>query len=262
MATPTVIFSHIFCTLVALCLSQTALANESLIQTESISSKPLPTQNMTPLALALDLGWDSKYISQGRDNLQNGGIYWMNVSVQYNNLTTYALVGRGDNQAYTEWNIGFEYTLNLAEQLEATLGYQRIEGFSNNHYQDNELFGELAYTAAPWLVPSVNYVYSTEAAGYFVEVSLHSYWNVTDRFALTPYITQGFDFKYRTENHNGRNHLQFGLEASYQITVDIHLIGHISHSIAQSDIEQEAAESGDFSSQDQTYAGIHLAMTF
>lgn len=262
MATPTVIFSHILCTLGVLCLNQTGLANESLIQTESISSQPLPTENMTPLALSLDLGWDSKYISQGRDNLKHGGIYWANASIQYNNLTTYALVGRGDSQTYTEWNIGFEYTFNVVEQLEANLGYQRIEGFSDNRCQDNELFGELAYTATPWLIPSVSYVYSTEAEGSFVEVSLHSYWNITDQFTLTPYITQGFDFKYRTEKHNGRNHLQLGLEASYQITSEINLSGHISHSIAQNDIEQEMAENGDTGSQDQTYAGIHVAMKF
>ncbi|MEL4282074.1 MULTISPECIES: hypothetical protein [Shewanella] len=243
-------------------LSHPCLANESLVQTEGVSSSVLPAATTAPWAANLDLGWDSKYVSQGRNNLAEGGIYWLNASVQYGNLTTYALVGRGDSQAYTEWNIGLEYALNLSEHLEANLGYQRIEGYSSSRCQDNELFAELAYTAAPWLVPSVSYVYSTEAAGYFVELSLHSYWQLSESFTLAPYITQGLDFKYRTEEHNGRNHLQFGLEANYDLADNMSLSGHISHSIAQDDIELEAAANGDFSSQDQTYAGVHFNMSF
>lgn len=243
------------------CFSHPCLANESLAQTEGILNSKLSAANV-PLTANIDLGWDSKYVSQGRNNLAKGGIYWMNTSIQYGNLTTYALVGRGDSQAYTEWNIGLEYALDLSEHLEANLGYQRIEGYSSSRCQDNELFAELAYTTKPWLVPSVSYVYSTEAAGYFVELSLHSYWQVTEQFTLSPYVTQGVDFKYRTEEHNGRNHLQFGLEASYNLTENMNISGHISHSIAQADIEQEAATNGDFSSQDQTYAGIHFNISF
>ncbi|MGL4222935.1 MAG: hypothetical protein ACRCSS_20140, partial [Shewanella sp.] len=97
---------------------------------------------------------------------------------------------------------------------------------------------------------------------YFVELSLHSYWQLTEQFALVPYITQGIDFKYSTEEHNGRNHLQFGLEASYNLAENIVISCHISHSIAQADIEQEAAANDDVNSQDQTYAGIHFNMSF
>ncbi|MGE6315511.1 hypothetical protein ACQKC1_06940 [Shewanella baltica] len=263
MATHSVkLMASILCTLGINGLSDNAFANESLESIESISSAGLPSQNSQALAVTLDLGWDSQYVSQGRNNLQDGGIYWLNTAVQQGNITAYALVGRGDSQAYTEWNIGLEYGFDVAENLEANVGYQRIEGYSNSRCHDNELFAELAYTAEPWLVPSASYVYSTEAAGYFVEVSLHSYWHVTDQLSLTPYITQGFDFKYRTEEHDGRNNLQFGLEASYQLSSCMSIDGHISHSIAQGDIEQEATANGDMSSQDETYAGIHFAITF
>ena len=204
------------------CFSHPCLANESLAQTEGILNSKLSAANV-PLTANIDLGWDSKYVSQGRNNLAKGGIYWMNTSIQYGNLTTYALVGRGDSQAYTEWNIGLEYALDLSEHLEANLGYQRIEGYSSSRCQDNELFAELAYTAKPWLVPSVSYVYSTEAAGYFVELSLHSYWQVTEQFTLSPYVTQGVDFKYRTEEHNAEESPD-DLQINHQIRVEAHLV--------------------------------------
>lgn len=219
-------------------------------------------QDSTPLALRVDIGWDSKYLSEGRNNLPDSGIFWLNAAAQYGNLTTYALVGRADNSAYTEWNIGLEYALSVSEHLDANIGYQRIESFSDGRNQDNELFAEIAYNRLPWLVPAISYVYSTEAAGYFVEASLHSNWPLSERFTLTPYIIQGFDFKYVTPDHNGRNHLQFGLEAHYQLTANIELYGHLSHSLAQSDIIREAQANGDLSSQDHTYAGLHLVMNF
>lgn len=244
------------CSLSLLCLSHSRAA-----AAEEQTTSVLPHAS-EPWAVTLDLGWDSAYLSQGRDNLQHSGIYWAYTEVQQGNFTTYALMGRGDNQAYTEWNLGLEYALAITEHLEAHLGYQRIEAYSDSRCRDNEFFAELAYTAVPWLVPSINYVYATEAAGYFVELSLHSPWELDDKFTLTPYITQGFDFKYRTEKHNGVNHLQFGLEVSYRVTTAMALTGHVSHSLAQADIEQEALANGEANSQDQTYAGLHFNWRF
>ncbi|MGS0729086.1 hypothetical protein ACVBKF_23000, partial [Shewanella sp. 0m-11] len=63
----------------------------------------------------IDLGWDSKYISEGRNNLDKGGIYWATAAVQKDNLNLYACVGRGDSQNYIEWNFGIEYGFQLSE---------------------------------------------------------------------------------------------------------------------------------------------------
>lgn len=216
----------------------------------------------TNLSLQLDGGWDSQYISQGRDNLEQGGIYWGSATLQTGNMNSYVVVGRGDQQDYTEWNIGLEYAMVLAENLEANLGYQRIEIYGTERCYDNEWFAELAYTAVPWLIPSINYTYSTEATGYFVEISLHSYWDITDAFSLIPYVTQGLDFHYVTQAHNGRNHLQLGLEMNYQVSPSFALTGHISHVIAQSDITLEAEQENNQASLDQTYAGVHINWQF
>ena len=63
----------------------------------------------------------------------------------------------------------------------------------------------------------LNYTYATEASGYFVELSLHSHWQVNEQLTLTPYVTQGFDFGYASQTHDGPNHLQFGVEACYSL---------------------------------------------
>ncbi|NRD72137.1 hypothetical protein HQQ94_02565 [Shewanella sp. VB17] len=218
------------------------------------------TENNTQYLI--DLGWDSHYISEGRNNLPKGGIMWSSVAIQHNNLNVYARLGSADSLHYNEWNLGLQYTFALTENLETTLGYQRLEFYGDQRCNDNELFGLLTYSAIEWLTPSINYTYSTEASGYFVEASLHSSWELINGFTLTPYLTQAFDFQYVTEEHNGRNHFQLGIETEYLFNHNITLSGHISRTFAQQDITLEANIEKPESGLDQTFAGIHFTWIF
>ena len=208
----------------------------------------------------LDLGWDSRYISEGRNNLDKGGIYWATAVYQYEHISLYAISGRADSEHYIEWNLGLEYGITLSDNLAGAVGYQRIEAYGDERCSDNEFFAYLEYTALDWLTPSLSYTYSTEAGGYFVEASLHSNWSLSDSITVTPYITQAFDFQYATEAHDGANHFQFGVEAEYQLPGELVLSGHISHIIAQEDIKLE--HSGDSADLNQTYMGLHLTWSF
>ncbi len=242
-----------------------AFADQSVNIDDSHSTKimeKLPLDNSGEIQTLFDLGWDSNYISEGRNNLDKGGIYWATASVQKNNLNAYVTAGRGDSQHYIEYNFGLEYGFELSENISGSVGYQRLEFYGDERAHDNEFFSSLEYSKYDWLVPSVSYTYSTEAAGYFVEVSLHSNWALTENLSVTPYVTQGFDFQYVTEQHDGANHFQLGVEAEYQLPNQWVLSGHISHSIAQEDIKLEARENGNTSGLDETYAGVHLSWSF
>ncbi|MBT1445139.1 hypothetical protein KJI95_11470 [Shewanella sp. JM162201] len=206
----------------------------------------------------LALGWDSKYVSEGRDNLGRGGIGWAVLAASFGNLTPYAVVGRADSEAFTEWNFGLEYALELMPDLDAHVGIQQVETYADERLSETELFAELAWHRIDWLIPSVAYTYSFETSGYFVELSLHSNWHIGEQFTLSPYITQGLDYQYVTEAHNGRNHLQFGLEAEYMLSDSLAVSGHISRSIAGHDIELEMGDEA----RDETFAGIHLHWSF
>ena len=222
---------------------------------------PLANAN-TPANIELDLSWESQYISQGRNNLDNGGIMWGIASVEKNGWAAFALVGRADQVHYTEWNAGLAYTFHVNENFDATLGYQRLAFYADEHASDNELFGSLTYTAISWFIPAVDYTYSTEAAGYFVEISAHSPWQLSQQVSIAPYIVQGFDFQYTSENYNGPNHLQLGIEVEYQLTNNLTLSGHISHTFAQEDIKREAQMNNNQNSLDETYSGIHFNWHF
>lgn len=226
-----------------------------------ISTPAQATADSEPI-IGFDLAWDNHYISEGRDNLDKGGITWGGASFEQENLTAFIVAGRADQVHYTEWNAGLEYTLSTHDDLDATFGYQRLEFYGDERASDNEFFSSLTYNGFSWFVPAVNYTFATEAGGYFVEVSLHSPWEVNEQLTITPYVVQGFDFQYSSEQHDGANHFQFGLEAEHQLNDSIALSAHISHSIAQDDIKQQASHDGVQDSLNQTYVGIHFNLTF
>ncbi|MCL1067330.1 hypothetical protein L2735_10990 [Shewanella olleyana] len=231
----------------------------SLISVSAMLSNQVHAEGVE---FGIDLGWDSKYISEGRNNLADGGVYLGAASVSSGDFTSYAAVVRGDSEHYTEWNFGLEYALNLHDNLETIVGYQRLEFYGDERGSDNEFFAEIAYTGVDWLIPSVAYTYATEAGGYFVEVSLHSPWQLTEQFSITPYITQGFDFQYATEEHDGANHFQMGVEASYALSSNMAISAHFSHVIAMADIKKEAEMDGYTGSLDESYGGIYLSWSF
>lgn len=217
----------------------------------------LPAMALEP-DFVVDIGWDSRYITEGRDNLAGGGIGWGALAASIGDFTGYARVGRADSEHYTEWNFGVEYALHLHDQIEAFVGLQRIESYGDERCNDTEFFAEMALVQWDYLVPSLAYTYSTEAGGYFVELSLHSNWHLGERLTLSPYITQGLDYQYVTEAHNGRNHLQFGVEAEYALADGLAITGHISRTQAGHDITLELGDDG----LDETFAGVHLNWAF
>ncbi|WP_206194437.1 MULTISPECIES: hypothetical protein [Shewanella] len=226
-----------------------------------VSIPALATTDNQP-TIGFNIAWDNHYISEGRNNLDKGGIVWGVASFEQEDLAVYAVVGRADQVHYIEWNAGLEYTLHLHDDVDATIGYQRLEFYGDERASDNEFFSSLTYNGFSWLIPAINYTFATEAGGYFVELSLHSPWEINEQLTLTPYVVQGVDFQYSSEQHDGANHFQFGLEAEHQISDSMSLSAHISHSIAQEDIKQQASTDGIQGSLDQTYAGVYLNLTF
>ncbi|CAM4164904.1 hypothetical protein [Shewanella livingstonensis] len=227
-----------------------------------MTSIPALAMTASQPTVGFDIAWDNDYITEGRNNLEKGGIIWGVASVEQDDLVAFAVVGRADQVHYIEWNVGVEYTLHLHDEVDATIGYQRLEFYGDERESDNEFFSSLTYTGFSWVVPAINYTFATEAAGYFVALSLHSPWEINNQLTLTPYIVQGFDFQYSSEQHNGANHFQFGLEAEHQFNDSMAVSAHISHSIAQEDIKQQARAEDIQGSLDQTYAGLHFKLIF
>jgi hypothetical protein len=198
--------------------------------------------------------WESKYVSEGRNNLDDGGLFSIEGVMEWKGLLGGVWFAGGDDENYKEVNVFLEYDLEMGP-LDFSLGYARLESIED-HQEDNEFAAGVALKHIPYIIPSIDYVYSTEADGGFLEVTLQSEIAFFDeRLIVEPYILQAFDFGFATESHDGRNNFQMGVGASLGLTDRFDLVGSASHSWAQTDVENEGL--GDLS-----WGSIGLAATF
>ena len=202
-------------------------------------------------ALSVGVAWESKYVAEGRDKLGDGGIYTFDPSLAVSGFIFGAWLGSDDTVSYQELKLSAEYGHTVAS-FDLYAGYTRVK-FLRTDEGDNEFSAGAAYNELPWLVPAIDYVYSTDAKAAFVEVSLRSdILLLEERLTLFPYVTQAIDYGFATQEHDGANNLQFGLKAKFALNKNMELHGFITRSLAQRDVELEGGG-------DLTWGGIGLS---
>ena len=75
-------------------------------------------------------------------------------------------------------------------------------------------------------------------------------------------LFRGLIFNTAVKNTTVLTISNFGLEAEQKLNDSMALSAHISHSIAQGDIKQQASADDIQGSLDQTYAGVHFKLSF
>lgn len=189
-----------------------------------------------------EMGTDSLYMDQGRNQLDDGGIVWGHAQWQLGSVNAYSSIGRGTHQDYTEWNSGMELELLMTAEFEATVGVQFTEIFGSERESDIEISTSFSYGGGDWFTSSIDHTYSLDTHGHFVELSLQGKSLVFQNGAtLTPYVIQAFDFEFVVDDYNGLNHFQMGIQAASPLNQRIYIFGHLSHITPQKGIKREAS---------------------
>jgi hypothetical protein len=119
------------------------------------------------------------------------------------------------------------------------VGYTHLE-FASDSENDDELSIAAEVEVLGGFIVGVSGVYSFEAEGSFVEISLaYPLAFFDERLWLVPSVHEGFDYGYRSKSHDGPNHVQISVDLEYRLTESTALVGYVAHSIAQDDVERE-----------------------
>jgi hypothetical protein len=181
---------------------------------------------------------ESKYVSEGRENLIDSSLISTEGTANWRGATVGVWYATGESEAYDELNIFVEYGFEFGA-FDASMGYTRLE-FPEDNEHDNEMSVGISVNNLPWITPGIDYTHSTEASGGFLEISLRSELILTeDRSTIEFYILEGFDFGYASEDYDGPNHAQAGIEFSTALTDRLNLVGSLIHSWALEDVERE-----------------------
>lgn len=198
--------------------------------------------------------WESKYVENGRNELEEGGIFTMEAIAAYESLSFGAWSVLGDSVDYKELQLTAAYGLTF-EGIDLTGGWTHLE-FDPDSASDDELFLEISPGILAGFDLSAALVHSFEADGSFLELRLgHTLAFFEERLTVEPYLQENFDFGYRTAAHDGLSNLEAGVDLSFALNKCFNIVAFLAHSWAQEDVEREGL--GDVS-----WAGFGLSARF
>lgn len=218
-----------------------------------------PADSSSAVAFDFQLGWESRYVSEGRDNLDGDGLWTGTFELGYHGFTAGVWYANGPEADYEQFDAWIQYTHEIGD-LEISLAYAYLNYLSDETH-DSELGLGLEYGALPWdlSVFALGY-YSFDADGAFFEVGLSGEYEIQPWLTVTPYLIFGMNSDYIADGHNGANNVALGVEAEIPVTPCLSLRGHAAYNLA---IDSDAGRyAGDTSLDDFFHGGLSLNYLF
>jgi len=204
----------------------------------------------------ITIAMDSRYISEGRNNLDSGGILSADISwskpMTEGSLNLSAWYAEAWDAEYAELDLSVGYTVEFGAS-EFGVAYTWLE-FPEDNEDDHEVELSLAYNVQNILDLSFSGVYSDEAGGVFFETGLSKEIELKEGLTLVPFVVVGINEGYVTDEHDGLNHLIIGVETSWEITDSISLGAYLACTMG---LDEEPVES----LEDLVYSGLSLTIS-
>lgn len=205
---------------------------------------------------SISLAMDSHYVSEGRDNLEEGGIFSTEMvwekSLADGTLSLGTWYADAWDVDYSELNMSVGYTVDL-EPVELGLTYTWLDFFEDDA-EDHELALCATFDIQDALDMNIGAVYSDEANGSFFELGLSREFALSDGVAVVPFAVLGINDGYVSDEHDGLNHINIGVETSWEISESISMGAYMSYTMG---LEEETGES----LEDLFYGGLCLTFS-
>ncbi len=220
----------------------------------SLLSGAVVAQSLQEPIVQAAVVYHSDYVSEGRSNLQQGGLGEVVLGLQTGILVLEAIQMDATRQSYSETILlaglalsagSFDTLVSLARILSREQG--DTEG-------ETELAVELVHTGLDVLVPFASYIYSDSASATWLELGLTTAFNLGD-LELAPYVLSGWNQGYVAGESKGINHLQLGVDLLLPITDRIEFNGYLAHSRA---LNREPTDS----TENLIWGGVGLTFSF
>lgn len=217
------------------------------------SATELHAESSTP-EYAAALLWDSKYVSEGRNNLDDGGLLSLELTATWDSVSAGLWLADGTDSGYNELNLFIEYGFSIGT-ADAYVGYTRLE-FPDDDASDHEFSGGISWPVFESSEFAINYVHATESDGGFLDLVLS--WEAqqtNEDLAISPYLSQSYDFGYASVQHDGRNNIQIGINTDWSVSENCNIMGTLAHSWAQNDVKRDGLG-------DETWISLGISNSF
>ena len=204
------------------------------------------------------LGWDSKYLSEGRDALDGNSLIHGGAELSYQNFAAGIWYGNSPDVNYDELQLSLEASHTLGDAT-LYLGYTHFRfPFANEH--DNEINAGLIWNGLPYEIETyVEAYYSFYADGTFIELGADKEFSLTEKISILTAAQLGINQGYISDGHDGANHIALMLAINYQVTERCSIIPHLTQSWS---INRNQQLEGDQQLIDFLHGGITLSYSF
>lgn len=178
-------------------------------------------------------GWDSRYVSEGRDNLEDGGLRFLEGVACSGGYEAGLSWSEGDSVEYEEANLWIAKGLTLGE-FDLTGSYTYLS-FPTESSHDSELAIELGRSVFEDYTANLCSVYSEDADGLFFELSLERGFEISPRSRVVSYALVSVNSGYVADEPRGMNNAQVGVEIERDLSegMSAALIVNLSVGIAE-----------------------------
>lgn len=204
------------------------------------------------------LGWDSRYFSEGRDNLEGDSLLSSSLELGWNHLAAGVWYGRSPDQRYDEAHFSLALTQSVGD-FDFYAGYTHLR-FPLDGSHDHEAGAGCTWSGLPGEIElSLDSYYSFEATGLFTELGASRDFEITGKITLNAATIVGFNHGYVADGHDGTNHAALRIGLEYELTEAIAITAHAVSSWA---IGRDKGLAGDDLLDDFVHGGIGVHWTF
>lgn len=176
-------------------------------------------QTDTFLEIDLSLHAESRYVSEGRDNLEGDGLASLEVTTDYRGLGFGLWAAESPDQDYTEVNYWLDYGYEW-RAFTFSGAYTYLD-FDSDDTDDHEYSFAITYALSGNLELAVAGSYSDASDGVFYELSCARTIELSDALTAVGFATLGLNDGYIEAGHDGWNHLTLGVELAYVLADDV-----------------------------------------
>ena len=222
---------------------------------------PYRTQAESDMPVHFHAMWESRYITEGRDNLSDDSLVSVSTDISYGNFTFAPWIADSPGNDYSELNLNLVYGIDLSESFELYTTYTHLrsdtDGVTAN---DNEVGVELGYIGFIYLDVIASWYHSLDAEGSYFELALRHENTSIKNITLSAGLITGINDGYVAAGHNGVDHIQARAGLAYHPWKQLEVFAYLSYSQA---INRDAIKYADDAGlDDYSWGGVGTTYRF
>jgi len=188
--------------------------------------------------------WESRYVTEGRDNLSGKSLLSVSSEFEYNGLSIVPWIADSPDARYSEFNLNAVYGIKLTDGIELYTGFNHIHGRENGvSTDDNEVSLDLSFNKIKKLYMLASIYHSFEADGSFIELAAKRGHKINNETRVSLKGIVGVNAGYITDGHKGLNHFQLTTNIAYQPDAHMEFYAYAGYNLAiNRDINQYAGD--------------------